>query len=102
MDIRNIGGKDGVVRGGDRPQRAESQRDYVIPSVRRDEANISANSRATAAAVDALAERAQQDDPERAAKVAAAAAKLKSGELDSPAVHRATAQQLFDAKFLSA
>lgn len=101
MDIRNIGSKDSVARSGERPKRTEPMRDYVIPSVRRDEASISASSRATAAAVDGLAARAQSDDPERAAKVAAAAAKLQSGELDGAAVARATAQKLVEGGFLA-
>jgi len=101
MDIRNIGHTGNVERGTDRPKRAEAARDYVIPTVQRDEARISASSRETAAAIEGLTARARQSDGDRAAKVAAAQQKLQSGELDTPAVHAETGKQLLAAKFLS-
>lgn len=101
MDIRNIGQTGNVERGGDRPKRAEATRDYVIPSVQRDEARISASSRETAAAIDGLTARARENDGDRAAKVAAARQKLLGGELDTPAVHAETGKQLLAANFLS-
>lgn len=101
MDIRNIGKTDNVDRAGDRPKRTESKRDYVIPSVVRDEARISDNSRETAAAVENLSERARSADGDRAAKVAAAKQKLLAGELDTPAVLLATGKRLFAARLTS-
>lgn len=101
MDIRNIGDKVSVERSGDRSKRAETRRGDE-PSVVRDEAKISAGSRATAAAVEGLAGRAQRDDAEREAKVAAAIKKLANGELSNHAVHAETAQRVLDSKFLTA
>jgi hypothetical protein len=101
MDIRNIGNKGNVERNGERPVRTGAKRGDA-PSTVRDEAKISAGSRATAAAVDGLAGRARKVDAERDAKVAAAAKKLAAGELDAPAVHAATAQRMLDANFLTA
>jgi hypothetical protein len=101
MDIRNIGNNGNVERNGERPKRAEAKRGE-LPSTMRDEAKISAGSRATAASVDGLARRARKADADREAVVAAATQKLENGELDSPAVHTATAQRLLDAKFLTA
>lgn len=101
MDIRNIGKTDIVDRSSDRPKRADGKRDYVIPSVVRDEARISDDSRETAAAVENLSERARSADGDRAAKVAAAKQKLLAGELDTPAVHLETGKRLLAAKFTS-
>jgi len=101
MDIRNIGNKGNVERNGDRPVRTEARRGEM-PSTVRDEAKISAGSRATAAAVEGLAVNARKADAEREVKVAAALQKLRSGELDAPAVHKATAQRVLDTKFLTA
>ena len=101
MDIRNIGGKGSVERSGDRPKRAETRRDDE-PSVVRDEAKISAGSRATAAAVEGHAERARKDDAERGTKIAAAMKKLMNGELNEHAVTAETAQRVVDSKFLTA
>ena len=101
MDIRNIGNKGNVERKGERPVRTEARRGE-LPSTVRDEARISAGSRATAAAVEGLAVHARRGDAEREVKVAAVLQKLRSGELDSPAVRAATAQRVLDAKFLTA
>ncbi len=101
MDISNIGKTGNVDRGGDRPKRTESKRDYVIPSVARDEARISASSREAAAAIVGLTERARQGDGDREAKVAAAKQKLLSGELDTSAAHEETAKRLLATKFQS-
>jgi len=100
MDIRNIGKTGNVDRSGDRPKRTEAPRDYVIPSVARDEAKISQKSRETAAAVEGLTERARRDGSERAGVVEAARTKLQNGGLDAPAVLAATAERLLGAKFL--
>ena len=101
MDIPKIGVTGNVDHGGDRPKRTESKRDYVIPSVVRDEARISSSSRETAAAIVGLTERARQGDGDRSAKVAAAREKLLAGELDTPAAQRETAQRLLATNFAS-
>ena len=102
MDIRNIGNNGNVERSGDRPKRAESQRGSDAPSIVRDEAKISAGSRETAAAVEALAERARKDGPDREIMITVAMTKLMGGDLDGPAVHAETAQRVLGAKFLTA
>lgn len=101
MDIRNIGNKGNVDRNGEHPVRTEKRRGDA-PSTMRDEAKISAGSRATAAAVKELTGSARKVDAERQAAVAAAAQKLAGGELDTPAVHAETSKRLLDAKFLTA
>lgn len=102
MDISNIGKQGHVDRSSERPKRADGKREYVIPSVARDEAKISEQSRETAAAVEGLAERARGAGGDRAERIAAAKAKLLRGELDAPAALQGSAQRLLAAKFLDA
>ncbi len=102
MDIRNVGNNGAVERGDSRAQRPQPKRDGAAVSPVRDEAQISAGSRATADAVEGFAERARRDDADRADVVTKALQRLMNGELDGEAVHRATAARLLDAKFLSA
>lgn len=101
MDIRNVGNHGGIERSGDRPQRTQQKRQAADAPSFRDEAQISENSRATANAVEGLAEKARNGDGDRSEIVAAALERLQSGALDDVSVHRATAQRLLDAKFLS-
>ena len=101
MDIRNIANHGNVERSSDRPKRTEQKRSDA-PSVVRDEARISADSRETAAAVESLGQRARQDDGDREVKVAEAMTKLMNGELNERAVHETTARRVLDAKFLTA
>lgn len=101
MDIRNVDKNGGVEPS--RPKRSEQKRDVLIPTPPRDEARISSESRATAATVENLAERARTvGSSGRDDVVARAMARLLGGELDSEAVLGATARRLLDAKFLSA
>jgi len=100
MDIRNVANHGNVERAGDRTKKSDT-RVVVIPTVARDEASISSASRATAAAIEGLAERARSGGRDRDAVVANAMKKLMSGELDGDAVYAATAHRLLDAKFLS-
>lgn len=101
MDIRNVANRGSVERSSDRKAQPEAQRAVIIPSVARDQANISDAGRGAAAAVANLAERARAEDPDRAALVLAARQRLISGELDGAEVLAATAQNLLAAKFLS-
>ncbi|HEX5052310.1 MAG TPA: hypothetical protein VFZ65_11090 [Planctomycetota bacterium] len=105
MDIRNVAQRaaqsTNVDRKGDRAQRAEAKlKDVLIPSVARDQAQISPKGRAKAATLEGLVARAR-DDGDRDAVVAAALQKLQSGELDGQAVLEATAQRVIAADFLS-
>ncbi|MBL8723968.1 MAG: hypothetical protein JNK49_07975 [Planctomycetes bacterium] len=101
MDIRDLGKTGPVAPSGPRPNQAAPPRNYVIPSVGRDEARISASSRETAAAVTGLAERAAQSGSDRRALVEAARQKLVSGQLDTPAAFTAAAAKLADSGFAS-
>lgn len=101
MDIRNVGNNGGIERSGDRPQRTQHKRDSAGGFPVRDEAQISESSRATANAVEGYAEKARQGDGDRDEIVAAALARLKRGELDSPAAYRETARRMLDGKFQS-
>ncbi len=100
MDIRNVANHGNVERSGDRTKSSEA-RTVVIPAPARDEASISPVGRATAAAIEGLAERARGDGRNREGFVAAALERLRSGELDDAKVLTATAQRLLAAKFLS-
>ncbi|MCA8963755.1 MAG: hypothetical protein H6838_03735 [Planctomycetes bacterium] len=102
MNITNVGNHGGIERGGDRPQRAQHKRDGAGVLPVRDEAQISESSRATANAVEGFAEKARNDDGDRSDVVAAALARLQSGELDSDKTYRETAKRLLDSKFTSA
>jgi hypothetical protein len=100
MNVRNVGSHGSVDRSGDRGSKADPSRPVVIPSVARDHASISAASRAAAAAVAGLAERARTAGGDREALVAAAQQKLAAGELDQPGTAEAAARTLLDARFL--
>ncbi|MCU0864389.1 MAG: hypothetical protein MUC36_11385 [Planctomycetes bacterium] len=102
MDIRNVSNQGNVERTGDRGKRAEGQRVYVVPAPARDEANISKSGRETAAAVEALAERARGDGGDRAELVATALRKLMSGALDGDEAIQGAARRLRDSGFRSA
>ena len=105
MDIRNVGSQqNNVDRTGERANRAKLEREQAkLPAAAvRDDARISDTGRETAAAVEALAEKARGGDQEREEVVAAAVAKLVSGELDSPQVIGETAGRLFDSGFRGA
>lgn len=102
MDIGNVKGNGGIDRTSDRPARTEGKRAQApMPSRQQDEAAISERARETAKSVSALAQRAQQEDPERRAVVEAARQKLQSGQLDTVAAHKETAQRLLDSDFVS-
>ena len=101
MDIRNVGNVGNIDLNGDRTRRTEAQAPYVIPTVAKDDAQISSASRQTAAKVETLAQRARGDETGREAKVALAIEKLQNGELDSAAVLGATAARIADAGFFS-
>ncbi len=100
MDIRNVTTNGSVERSSDRTKKSDAQRTVVIPSVARDQANISSVGRDSAAAVEGLAERARTAGG-REAIVTEALRKLTSGELDGERTIRATAQRVLDAKFLA-
>lgn len=99
MDIRNVSNKANVERSTDRNRRAEGKRAEAAPAVVRDEASISQSGRATASAVEALAERARGDDGDRAVLVANAMRKLMSGEIDSAESIEGAARRLRDSRF---
>lgn len=101
MDIRNVTNHGAVERGGDRGPRTKQVRDGAVLIPVRDEARISAGSRAAATAVDSLAERARRDDGDREAIVAQALEKLQSGALDDAGTYRATAQRLLAQNFVA-
>jgi len=103
MDIRNVANNGGIENGSSRAKRADQKQAVLIPTPPpRDEAKISSTSRETAAAIENLAERVRNLPSERSEIVAAAIAKLKSGELDGEAALAGTAKQMLAAKFLSA
>ncbi|MCA3010627.1 MAG: hypothetical protein INH34_19800 [Phycisphaerales bacterium] len=99
MDIRTVGSQGSVERASDRSKKAETSRDVLIPAPARDSAQISSAGRATAASVEGLAERARTAGGDRQEIVAAALAKLRSGELDRPAAIASAAQALLDRDF---
>jgi hypothetical protein len=102
MDIRNVSNNGNVERtGSDRGKRAEGKRTDAAPSVVRDEASISTTGRETAAAVEALAERARNSDGDRDAVVTAALRKLMNGELDDAEAVQGAARRLLDGRFSS-
>ncbi len=102
MNITNVGNNGGIERGGDRPQRTQHKRDGADVSPVRDEARISESSRATANAVEGLAEKARKHDGDRDEVVAAALQRLQSGALDSDSTYRETARRMLDSRFSSA
>ena len=99
MDIRNVSNNGNVERSGNRSKRAEGKRADAAPGVVRDEASISRSGRETAAAVEALADRARGGDGEREAVVANARRKLISGELDGADSIAGAARRLLDGRF---
>ncbi|MEZ6038053.1 MAG: hypothetical protein R3F29_11260 [Planctomycetota bacterium] len=101
MDIRNVGNQSNVDRTTDRGKRPAVRREESTQAVPRDDAQISASGRETAAAVEGLAERARSDDGSRDDKIESAIRRLRSGELDDPSVIAATAQQIARSAFLS-
>lgn len=101
MNIHDIGKSGNVDRTNDRTTKPGVRHDVLVPFVPKDEAKISASSRATAAAIETLSERARQGGADREAIVAAALERLRSGALDDASVYGATAQKLLDAKFVS-
>lgn len=102
MNIGNVKGNGGIDRSSDRPARTDGKRAQApVRQAQHDEAEISTRGREAAKSVEALAQRAAQDEPERAAKVEAARQKLQSGDLDTVAVQKDVAQQLLDSRFQS-
>ena len=101
MQIRTVGNQNNVQRTDDRSQRSEEKPVVLVPQAPRDLATISDAGRDAAAAVANLSERARNAGGDRGDVVAAARAKLVGGQLGSPAVLGATAQNLLDANFLS-
>lgn len=101
MNIRDLGNTGPVDRTSRQASKAPSSRDYVIPAVARDDAQISASSRETAAAVAGLADRATVAGGDRRALVEAARQKLQSGQLDTPAAWAAAAAKLAESGFAS-
>ena len=99
MDIRTVGSQGSVERASDRSKKAEAQRSVLIPAATRDSAQISSASRATAAAVEGLAERARSSGGDRQEIVAAAMKKLLGGELDSPTAIESAARAMLDRGF---
>ena len=99
MDIRTVGSQGSVERASDRSKKAEAQRDVLIPAASRDSAQISSASRASAAAVEGLAERARGAGGDRQEIVAAARMKLLGGELDTPAAIESAARAMLDRGF---
>lgn len=98
MDIRQITGFGGVERTPERsarterPKAAEGQ-----PGARpQDGATISEAGRETAAAIDALAEKARRDDPDRQTKLATLKKRLESGELATADVYRSVAKTMIE------
>lgn len=98
MDIRQITGFGGVERTPERPSRTERPKTgETQPGSRQvDGATISDVSRETAASVDALTEKARQDDPERRAKLATLRQRLENGDLATPEVYRAVAKTMIE------
>ena len=100
MDIGNIQGPGGINRHSDRPDRVDARKpDAATPARPADSAAISDTGRETLQSVEALAERAKGGGEDRSEIVAQAAARLQSGELDTAAVLKGTAQRLFEAGF---
>ena len=106
MDIRNVGNHGHADRTGERARRVEHKRAENARAGAganiKDDAQISATGRETAAAVEELAERARGDDPKRDALIKAVRQKLENGDLDDAAIFLATARNLADRGFLSA
>ena len=101
MNIHDLGKTGNVDRASDRAKKPGARADVLVPFVPRDEAQISASGRGTAAVIEELSERARKGG-DREQIVARAMARLLSGELDDSQVHAATAQKLLDARFLGA
>ncbi len=106
MNIPNIANQGSVGQASDRASsRVGQEKTVIIPAVQReqgqDRATISDGGRDTFAAVEGLAERARHHGGDRAELVAAALAKLTSGELSSPSVIEETAKQIAESGFLA-
>ena len=99
MEIRTVGNQGSVERAGDRSQKAEAGRAVVIPAPAPDRAEISQTGKATAAAVEGLADRARRAGGDREELVAAALRRLQSGELDGPEAVGGAARAMFDGGF---
>jgi hypothetical protein len=101
MDIRNVANHGPIERGSDRTGGAQQKREPTVLIPMRDEARISAGSRAVAGAVEGLAERARNADGDREAMVAAAIERLRSGALDSADAWRSSAERMLGQGFLA-
>ena len=99
MDIRTVGSQGSVERASDRSKKADTSRDVLIPAAPRDSAQISSASRASAASVEGLAERARTAGGDRQDVVAAARKKLLGGELDRAEAIESAARALLDRGF---
>jgi hypothetical protein len=99
MDIRTVGSQGSVERAGDRSKKTEAPRDVLIPAPARDSAQISGASRASAASVEGLAERARTAGGDRRDLVASAMQKLLAGELDRPEAIESAARAMLDRGF---
>ncbi len=98
MEIGNIQGKGGL----DRPDRTQPPQpgSAADPAgVPQDSAQISSAGRDASATVEALSERARQQDAESEERIAAAEARLESGQLDTPQTFRAVAERLLHLGF---
>lgn len=97
MDIGKISSHGSV--GRTHEQKARPAQDRTAGTESRnahdgDKAEISTSGLETARKADAFAEAARADDPERAARVAEARARLESGAYNDPAVHEHTAARI--------
>jgi len=106
MNIPNIANQGSVGQTSDRASsRVGQEKTVIIPAGQRDQgpdrATISDGGRDTFAAVEGLAERARHQGGDRDELVAAALAKLTSGELSSPSALAETAQRIVDSAFLA-
>ncbi|MCA8975845.1 MAG: hypothetical protein KDC98_14075 [Planctomycetes bacterium] len=107
MNIHNIANQGSLDQTRDRTtERAGHEKTVIIPAGARDraiqdEATISSSSRDTLAAVEGFAERARGHGEVRSDKIAAAAERLQSGELNSAAVIHETARQIVESEFFA-
>ena len=108
VDIKQVGGAGGFDRvdrsrsggAGEKARQTDNTtRANSAGSARGDSAQISATGRETLQAVEALSERVRGDDSSREARVADVQARLERGDLDDPAVFRATADRLLRGGF---
>jgi hypothetical protein len=101
MNVRNVSQHGSVDRSSDRGRKSDAARPVVIPSVARDQASISSASRAAAASLAGLAQRARTAGGDREELVQAAQQKLAAGELDGAAAAQRTAQAMLASDFLT-